>query len=304
LSASGTALLLAAGLGTRLRPLTAQLAKPALPVAGMALAERSLAWMRSFGVTDVLVNLHYRPETITGLLGDGTGHGVRVRYSWEQPVLGSAGGPRRAFSLVEDDRLWLINGDTLSDVNLDTMASWHQASGALVTMAVIPNPDPHRYGGVLVTESGHVTGFTVPGSAGPSWHFVGVQLAERAAFESLADGKPAESVGALYPHLIAERPGSVAAFRGTGAFHDIGTPADYLEACLHYADSGGGSLVSPAAVVAPDATIDRSVLWDNVEVGAGARLSACIVMSGARVPAGASIERSVVGPDLALTAIV
>jgi mannose-1-phosphate guanylyltransferase len=302
-AAPGTALVLAAGLGTRLRPLTAQVAKPALPVAGRALIERSLAWLRDGGVDDVIVNLHYRPETIAAILGDGTGHGVRIRYSWEQPVLGSAGGPRRAFSLVDQDRLWLINGDTLSDVDLDAMARRHDAEGALVTMAVIPNPDPDRYGGVLLDEAGAVTGFTPRGTAGPSWHFIGVQLAEREAFASLADGLPAESVAGLYPRLMATRPGCVSAYRCTAGFHDIGTPADYLDACLHFADIGGGSLVSPGATVDSRASVERTVLWDDVEVDAGANLRECIVMSGARIPSGFAAVRSVVSADLALTAL-
>jgi NDP-sugar pyrophosphorylase family protein len=90
--APSTALVLAAGLGTRLRPLTLARAKPALPVAGPSLIERIVRWLAGHGVTDLIVNLHYRPETITARLGDGTGLGTRVRYSWEQPVLGSAGG--------------------------------------------------------------------------------------------------------------------------------------------------------------------------------------------------------------------
>ena len=137
------------------------------------------------------MNLHYRPDTIARIVGDGSALGVSVRYSWEVPLLGSGGGPRRAFALVSDDRLWLVNGDTLTDVDLTAMAAEHSASDALVTMAVIPNPAPHRYGGVVVTAEGVVAAFVPRGSADPTWHFVGVQIAERQAFASLADGVPA-----------------------------------------------------------------------------------------------------------------
>ena len=299
----GTALLLAAGHGTRLRPLTARRAKPALPVAGSSLIERSLAWLVRSGVHEAVVNLHYRPETVAGLLGDGTGHALRIRYSWEQPLLGSAGGPRRAFALVDEDALWLVNADTIAEVELAAMAAWHDASGALVTMAVIANPDPARYGGVLVDEAGAVTGFTPRGAPGPSWHFVGVQLARRAAFASLPDGRPAESVADLYPALIARQPGCVSAYRTAVSFHDIGTPADYLSACLTLAGSDPGALAAPDVRVAADAVVDRSVLWEDVVVGPGARLTDCVVMDGARVPAGFSARRAVVAPDLSLTPI-
>ena len=157
------ALVLTAGLGTRLRPLTADRAKPALPVAGPTLVERILTGFSGCGVDHILLNLHYRPETITRIVGDGSALGVSVRYSWEVPLLGSGGGPRRAFSLVPDDRLWLVNGDTLTDVDLTAMAAEHSASDALVTMAVIPNPAPDRYGGVVVTSEGAVRGLCAAG---------------------------------------------------------------------------------------------------------------------------------------------
>jgi mannose-1-phosphate guanylyltransferase len=300
-SAPDVALVLAAGLGTRLRPLTEARAKPSLPVAGPSLIERVVAWLVGERITELIVNLHYRPETVTRILGDGTGGGVRVRYSWEQPLLGSAGGPRRAFAITTAERLWLVNGDTLSDVPLASMAAAHAASDALVTLAVIPNPDPMRYGGVLL-DGDNVIGF-VPRGRGPSWHFVGVQIAERAAFDRLPDGVPAESVRNCYPELIAERPGSVRAFRSTAAFHDIGKPADYLAACLHFAGGDASRLVDSSARVHPGARVEDTVVWDDVEVAPGARLVRSIVMSGARVPAGFSAAGQVVMPDLTTSVI-
>src|SRR5579863_10125505 len=95
------ALVLTAGLGTRLRPLTTVRAKPAIPVAGVPLIRRIVAWLASQRVTHLVLNLHHLPETLTRVVGDGGDLGVRVRYSWEQPrVLGSAGGPRLALPIV------------------------------------------------------------------------------------------------------------------------------------------------------------------------------------------------------------
>jgi mannose-1-phosphate guanylyltransferase len=297
-----TALVLAAGLGARLRPLTASRAKPSLPVAGLSLIARLVTMLSGHEVSDVMVNLHYRPETITAILGDGASFGVAVRYSWEKPLLGSAGGPRRAFALGASDRLWLVNGDTLCDVPLRPIADAHGQSDALVTMVVIPNPDPTRYGGVLVDED-IVTEFT-PRGAGPSWHFVGLQVAERDAFDGLADGMPGDSVASLYPALIARRRGSVRAFRTEARFHDIGTPLDYLAACLDLAGGDPALLVAPDARIHAGARLDRTVVWEDVEIGAGARLREAIVMNGARVPAHFVAERQIVAPDLTLTAIV
>src|ERR1700681_369815 len=129
------ALVLAAGLGMRLRPLTTVRAKPAIPVAGDPIARRIVRWLAGGGVAKLVVNLHHLPETIARVLGDGSDLGARVRYSWEQPVvLGSAGGPRLALPIIGVDTFFLVNGDTLADVNLDELATAHAASGASVTL--------------------------------------------------------------------------------------------------------------------------------------------------------------------------
>src|SRR3954453_7159741 len=96
------ALVLTAGLGTRLQPLTYIRAKAAVPVNGETLARRAVRWLVAQGVTDLVLNLHHRPETITGSVGDGSDMGATVRYSWEAPLLGSAGGPRHALPLLVD----------------------------------------------------------------------------------------------------------------------------------------------------------------------------------------------------------
>src|SRR6185436_7619074 len=111
-------LVLTAGIGSRLDPITRLVAKPAVPVAGRTLVERVLDWLRREGATDLVLNLHHRPQTIAAVVGDGAHLGVRVRYSWEQPLLGSAGGPRRALELLQASRFIIVNGDTLTNVDL------------------------------------------------------------------------------------------------------------------------------------------------------------------------------------------
>jgi len=155
------ALVLTAGRGTRLGLLSALRAKPALPVAGDPLARRILRWLARHEVRDAVLNLHHRPETITAVVGDGSDLGVRVRYSWEPRLLGSAGGPRRALPLLDAPRFWIVNGDTLHAMDLAPMARAHAGRGALVTMALVANPRTDRYGGVA-DEDGWVEGFTPP----------------------------------------------------------------------------------------------------------------------------------------------
>jgi NDP-sugar pyrophosphorylase family protein len=289
-------LLLTAGLGTRLRPLSTLRAKPALPVAGTPLVIRILRWLAASGAVDVLLNLHHRPESVTSIVGDGSQVGVRVRYSWEQPLLGSGGGPRRAFELLDGDDLIVVNGDTLTDVDLRAMWDAHRRSGALVTMALVPNPHPDRYGGVVTDRDGVVTGFTRRGSGLAAGHFVGVQCARRRAFAAASDGVPCESVAGLYPLLMREHPGSVRGWTSRAAFTDIGTPATYLETCLSLAASEGASLIEPGALVEPGAHVERSVVWPGARIEAGASVVECVVAGGVVVAAGARYNRAVLAP--------
>jgi mannose-1-phosphate guanylyltransferase len=225
------ALVLTAGLGTRLRPITLTLAKPAVPVAGVPLVRRIIAWLAREGVTDVVLNLHYLPETIAAVVGDGSDMGVRVRYSWEQPaVLGSAGGPRHALPVIGARTFFILNGDTLTDLALAPVAESHARSGARVTIALMPNREPEKYGGVKMDEAGHVTGFVARGQqAAGSYHFFGVQVAEAGVFAGVKDGEVMNSFGAtrgLYDALIAAQPGSIHGYLCNASFWDIGTPDD------------------------------------------------------------------------------
>jgi NDP-sugar pyrophosphorylase family protein len=311
------ALVLTAGLGTRLRPLTYLRAKAAVPINGESLVERVLRWLATAGVSDIVLNLHHRPQTITSIVGDGTDLGLRVRYSWEQPVLGSAGGPRRALPLVTSapaDTFLIVNGDTLTDVDVDALLARHHASGAVVTMALIENPDPSKYGGVLVSEDGWVTGFgprqaradpeqgqrvAVRGSFSAvrsSYHFIGVQVAQAATFSELEDGVPSESVNMLYPKLIAQNPQAIAAHISPASFLDIGTPRDCLDTSLALAEVEGAHLMGTRVRIEDSAVLSRTVLWDDVTVGARAQLRECIVGDGVRIPEDARFERCAIVP--------
>ena len=295
------ALILTAGLGTRLRPLTRVRAKAAVPVNGEPIVRRVIAWLVRERIDDLVLNLHHHPASIGAVVGDGLDLGARVRYSWENPVLGSAGGPRRALQLLLDGQdtsagrseqpFLLVNGDTLTDLRLDEMVEAHRSSGALVTLALIRNPRPDAYGGVLVRD-GRVTGFSRRGAGQENFHFIGVQVADGRAFASLDDGVVAESIAGLYPTLMSGDRNSVAAHVVDAPFSDVGTPADYLQACLDLADVEGDRLVSPSGTtVHPSARVHRTAIWDRVTVGAGARLDGCIVCDNVTIPEGAHFER-------------
>ena len=295
------ALVLTAGLGTRLRPLTDVRAKPALPVAGEPMIRRIIAWLVSQGVGDLVLNLHHRPETLTACVGDGGDLGARVRYSWEQPrVLGSAGGPRLARPIVGADTFFIVNGDTLTEVDLAPLARAHAASGALVTMALVPNREYMRYGGVRLDPEGRVTGFARRGPASEgSGHFIGVQVVSGGVFDAVQPGEAANSVGGVYDALIAARPGAVRGFFCDAEFWDVGTVEDYWRTSHAFAarSGAGSSSAGRSPRIEPTASVTRSILWDDVVVEAGSVVDACIVTDGVRVRAGASYQRAVLIRD-------
>jgi mannose-1-phosphate guanylyltransferase len=284
------AIVLTAGLGTRLRPLTDVRAKPAIPVAGVPMVRRIVEWLAKNGVTELVLNLHHLPATLTRIVGDGADLGAHVRYSWEPVVLGSAGGPKQAAEILGAGEFFIVNGDTLTDLDLGMLAAAHERTAALVTLALVPNTEPLRYGGVLVDTKGEVTAFVRrgPGAAG-SFHFVGVQIARKEAFRSAPPGTPSASIGGLYDALIAAAPGSIRGFVCDASFFDVGTIADYVRTSREFGRSSSADVFcGHGASIAPTARVTRSILWDDVHVAAGSVVEECVVTDGVRIPAGAT----------------
>jgi mannose-1-phosphate guanylyltransferase len=293
------ALVLTAGLGTRLQPLTRVRAKPAVPVAGEPIVRRIITWLARQHVTELTLNLHHLPQTLSACVGDGSDLGARVRYSWEQPeVLGSAGGPRRALPMIGNDIFFLVNGDTMTDLALEPLAEAHRKSGALVTMALVPNLEPNRYGGVVMTADGSFSGFVSRGSgAVGSYHFIGVQAAHASAFTAIPDGRAA-NVHGVYEALAASNPGCVRGYLCDAAFWDIGTPADYWTTNAAFlAGESPERAYGRNPRIDSTAHVTRSILWDDVEIQGRAVVEDCIVTDGVTVPAGSTYRRSILLRD-------
>ena len=277
------ALVLTAGLATRLQPLSSVRAKAALPVAGEALVTRILRWLHAAGIRRVVLNLHHRADSITRIVGDGSRLDLSVRYSWETEILGSAGGPSRAVPLLESDRFLIVNGDTLTNVDLRAVAAQHVDTNAMVTMAVVKG-DP-RYNGVIADESGLVRGF---GREPGAFHFIGVQAVNAAVFAGVDPDTKSETVHGIYPALIAGRTGAIRIFHTAEEFHDIGSPRDYLDTAVKMAKREGRPLDrGEGSVIASNATLINTVVWDRVTIGANARLTNCVVADDVAVPTGA-----------------
>jgi NDP-sugar pyrophosphorylase family protein len=140
------AMVLAAGRGTRLAPLTHTTPKPLVAVAGRPFLEHILAFLRAGGIEEVVLNLHHLGQLIERHLGDGARFGLRVRYSWEDPILDTGGGIKHAEPLLAGEPFVVVNGDSLLDLPLRDVLDHHRAHGAMVTMVVRPDPDAARFG--------------------------------------------------------------------------------------------------------------------------------------------------------------
>jgi len=254
-----------------------------MPLGGRTLIERVLGWLATEHIGQVVLNLHHLPESICGVVGDGAHLGLSVRYSWESPLLGSAGGPRHALPLLDADEFLIINGDTLCPAPLEPILSAHRATGADVTMAVVSNPDRAHYNGIVAAGDGRVTSFIPRGHTTDSWHFVGIQVVKASLFASLPDNVPAETVSGIYRERVQRGDGRVFVFPVTAPFFDIGTARDYLTAAQALVPAH--EYVSPGAEVSSQARLTGTLVWPGSVVGQGATLDACVV-AGAHVPPG------------------
>jgi len=311
-------MVLAAGLGLRMRPLTLLRAKPVLPVLNRPLIHWTLELLRRHGVTDVVINLHHLPATVRRAVGDGRTLGLRVSYSFERKILGTSGGPRKVRRFFGDEPFLLVNGDVLFDFDLSDLVRRHAASGARATLALKAYRRVESYGGVVIGPGGFVralAGLPRPVPGRPLL-FTGVHVLDPDLLDRLPPG-PSDSVRDLYAPLVAEGQ-RLLGVRVSGAWYDFGSPSLYLASQLSMMSSGfrgagvarlvhpearvhprarvTRSVVGPGAVVGEGAVVSGSVLWEKAEVGPGARVSASIVATGGRVGDEEAVARAVVLP--------
>jgi mannose-1-phosphate guanylyltransferase len=299
------AMVLAAGLGLRMRPLTLLRPKPVLPVLNRPLLHWTLELLARHGVSDVVINLHHLPEVITQAVGRGRRFGLRVSYSREARILGTGGGPRKARRLLGDEPVLLVNGDMLFDFDLTRLVDRHRASGAGATLALKPNPDTSTYGPVVTGPKGHVR--SLPGSprsaSGTVSLFTGVHVLDPRLLERLPPG-PSDSVRDLYAGLVAEGEG-VHGVRVAGPWYDLSSPSKYLASHIsllkrEFGGAGWPARVDPRASVHPSARVERSVIGAGSVVGQGARVERCVLWDGVRVGRGARVRDSILADGVSV----
>jgi NDP-sugar pyrophosphorylase family protein len=284
-------MVLAAGLGERLRPLTALRAKPAMPMLNRPLIQWTLERLARSGVSEVMVNLHHLPESVVAAVGDGRRLGLRVRYSREPTLLGTGGGPRRVRSFFDDAPFLLVNGDVLFGFDLGRLVERHRASGARATLALKRRRGPGAYSAITVGRDGRVRRIGGAGQPG-GYLFTGVHVLDPRLLERLPRGRASDTVRDLYAPMLA-RGEAVHGARVRGRWLDIGSPSLYLEAHLESL-SGGRSRVALGAAVARGAALRRSAVGAGARVDEGARVTDSVIWPGGVVEAGARLRRVIV----------
>jgi NDP-sugar pyrophosphorylase family protein len=222
------ALILAAGLGTRLGPLTAKCPKPMLPIAGRPLLEHSVHLLRAHGVREIAINLHHHPEVVVAHLGDGRPFGVKLVYSREARLLGTAGAAKRLSAFL-DEPFYVLYGDVLTDLNLSRLAAWHRARRAVLTMTFYRVEDPTRAGIAEIDADGRVQRFKEKPDRAEVFSDLagtGIYVAE----PEILDGVPPGCFSDFGQHLIPwllERGAPVYGQLADGYVLDIGSPERY-----------------------------------------------------------------------------
>jgi mannose-1-phosphate guanylyltransferase len=317
LSAGLQALVLAGGQGTRLLPLTYTTPKPVMPLAGRPFLTFMLDWLRGHGVTEVILSCGFMSDGVRDVLGD-MHEGLRLRYVIEEAPLGTAGPVRLALDEgVLAERLLVLNGDVLTDMDLTAELAQHERTGARATLALIAVEDTASYGVVPTDSEGRVEAFLEKseGPAPTNRINAGAYVIEREVIEmAVPAGRAASFEREVFPALVGN---GLYGWPAEGYWVDIGTPERYLEAtydllcgrpesklgprdetssligegCLTAgAHIGPQSVLGSHCSVGSDSTVERSVLHHRVRIGADCHVRGSVLADRVHVGDGARVE--------------
>lgn len=288
-------MILAAGLGTRLRPLTLDRAKPAVPFIGVPLILHVARWLSAAGFTDAVVNTHYRPQSIQAALA---GAPLAVRFSHEPEILGTAGALARARDrgLLSGRRpVLVVNGKLFTSLDPRALLEAHARLGGAVTLLLTPNAQREAFTEVF-TEAEAVTGFSPPRTpvSDVPLLFTGIQAISPEVLAGLAP-RFSDTVRDVFGPLI-ERRSVKAHVDGHGRWWEMSTLDRYLE--LHRQAAAEGLapsvVLGPGAALDPSAHVERAVLWEGARVEANARVVDAVLGRGVVIGPGESVERAAI----------
>jgi mannose-1-phosphate guanylyltransferase len=303
------ALILAGGEGTRLRPLTLTIPKPAIQLVDRPFLRFMLDWLGKHGVDDVVVASGFGAEALRGALEGEAGAGPAISYIQESEPLGT-GGPLRlaADEGMLADRFLVLNGDILADLDLGALMRTHADAGAVASLALYPVDDPSAYGLVRTSAGGEVAEFVEkpePGQLDANEISAGAYVIERQVLDLIPAGRMVSIEREVFPRLVGN---GLYGHALDGYWMDIGTPERYLQASwdilegrvrTEVAVDGAGPWLEADVTIGADATIDaRAVIAAGSEVGDRATVSSSVVLAGSRIGAGAVVSDSILAPGV------
>ncbi|MBV9233790.1 MAG: NDP-sugar synthase [Candidatus Eremiobacteraeota bacterium] len=299
------AMILAGGLSTRLYPLTKLVPKPLVPVAGVPNAVHLLRYLKAYGFDEVAINVHYLADAIVAALGDGSEFGVKLHYSYEPELLGSAGGVKKIESFFDDEPFVVIGCDEVTDMRLDALLDFHRERRAVATIALVECEEVDQYGVVVLDRESKIVGFQEKPAKGTERSRLantGVYVFSPEIFRHIPSRRFYDFGNQVFPSLQAagER------FYGFGAqgayWSDIGTPKEYRRASYDVVrgvvqiPQTNANGIDPSARLGERVRISGPVrLGPQVRVGDGVWIEGpCILDEGVNVEDGARLERAIV----------
>lgn len=299
------AMILAAGFGTRLFPLTIDRTKPAIPFLGKPLVGYVAEYVSQFGFGNIVVNLHHQPDSVIKALGDGTDFGVTIEYTREEPaILGTAGALDNARHLLEDDTFLIVNGKIITDIDIGAAIETHRKSGALATMVLKPNSKRERFT-IVETEDGLVGGFgemalpltedeirdTTHEIVNPLM-FTGIHILEPRVYDYIPRGVYSDIVPTFYRPAIEK--GEIIAAHVTDAnWFELSTIPRYLDISLAMMKDSD-ICMGTGCEIAGTAVVRDSVLWDNVSIAEDTHLYRTILADGVTINPGEHFENAAI----------
>jgi len=312
------AMILAAGYGTRFRPVTYTLPKPMVPLCGQPLIAWAVESLLTFGIHDFIVNLHHLPEPIERFLRDR--FDARFEFSYEPEILGTGGGVRKVRSLLEhEDEFFLVNGDTVQFPPYEALRAARNEALAALTLRHSPQGDHFT---PVYFDDGRITGFGK--GSGEALMFSGTHLIANRLFDYLPDKDFSGIVDEVYQPLIDSGRETIAGVVDDGLWFDIGTPQRYMSASRTMLDLmargqlaiprdthvAGDSLVHDTARVAGtiarsiagersviEGTLTDTVVWDDCRIAKGVVLESCIVAHGVEIAAPVALRNVLICRD-------
>ena len=317
------AMILAAGFGTRLHPLTHTVPKPMVPIMNRPILEHTIHLLRTHGIQDITVNLHHLPEIIKDHFGDGNDFGVNLHWSHEPEILGTAGGIKKAQEFLDGEAFLVINSDVVTDCDLSKVIAFHKAKGSALTLVVRKGDTPEQCDPIEVDENDrivHIVGTSAKNKPDDTARilFTGIQVMEPEIFDRIPENKFYGTTTDVFPGMLEDGL-PMFAYWHSDYWKDVGTIQSYLDVHKDLLDgrmtggfplennsAAGGHITQPALIgkncqiadtakigpyavlgdhctIEDDAVIEHSICWQGVTLGKNSHVNQSVLGNGVTV---------------------